>query len=210
MTTIAADAVSEISDRLEKFGFERRQAAGIFTMELADGVLAWLGLNRASKRLGGDAVEFNPVVGVRHQEVERIVSELRGEKFHRFVPPTVSQPIGYVMPEQRYVAWLFERASIVVRADDLASAVEAHALPVLRPLVDLAAVLRAADERWGFAHQLVYRRPVIRWLLGDEAEALAALDAALDDLGDRSDAAAVELRSFGSAFRAWASRGGWS
>lgn len=208
MTTIAADAVSEITVRMEVLGFERRQAAGVFTMELADGVLAWLGLNRASKRLGGDAVEFNPVIGVRHQEVERIVAELRGEKFHQFVPPTVSQSIGYVMPERRYVAWLFERASIPDRASDLVSAVEVHALPVLRPLVELAAALRAVDERWGFAHQLVYRRPVIRCLLGDEAGAIGALDSAVVELGDRSDAAAVELRSFGSAFAAWVSSGG--
>ncbi len=52
-------------------------------------MLGWLGLNRASTHDAGTAVELFPVVGVRHQGVERVVAELRGEKFHQYIPATV-------------------------------------------------------------------------------------------------------------------------
>jgi hypothetical protein len=57
------------------------------------------------------------------------------------------------------------------------------------------------DDGMGFDHQLVYRRPVAELLAGDEGRALVLIDKAEADLGDRDDAAAVELSSFVAAFR---------
>src|SRR5262249_32630572 len=171
----------------------------IFTTDLAPGVLGWLGLNTASRHQPAGLVEVNPVVGVRHQAVERIVAELSGQKPHQYQPPTVSSPLGYLMPDSRYTAWQLGdgRTAEVV---DLAQAVERHGLPFMRGLVDLDAV-RAALERGRGLNQ-EYRLPVILALLGRHEEARDRLATDVEKLGDRQDAAAAYLRAFAEAFAA--------
>jgi hypothetical protein len=87
-------------------GFKKR-AGEIFTMGLSHDVIGWLGLNRATRHRQRGEVEIYPIVGVRHQEVERLVSELRGDRFHSYVPCTLSTPVGYLLPQQAYAAWVF-------------------------------------------------------------------------------------------------------
>jgi len=101
----------------------------VFTIDLAPHVLGWLGLNRATRHRAPGEIEINPVIGVRFQEVERLVAELRGEKFHAYAPPTVSTPIGYVMPEPRYTMWLFSRERVDEDvANDMTNAIATHGI----------------------------------------------------------------------------------
>jgi hypothetical protein len=199
---ISTQAIDAVTEELGGRGFKRRKAVDVLTIDLAEGVLGWIGLNRATKHYGGAAVEINPVVGVRHQRVERLVAELRGETFHEYVPPTVSRPLGYLMPSGRYEGWLFEAASVNAKAAALSNAIADYGLPVMRSISGLDELRRKIEESWGFSHQLVYRLPVVRWLEGDESGAINALDASAHELGDRNDPAAGELRSFIRAFRA--------
>jgi len=53
-----------VSSLLAKLGFKKR-AHLVFTIDLAPGVLGWLGLNRATQHRAPGEVEINPVVGVR-------------------------------------------------------------------------------------------------------------------------------------------------
>lgn len=62
--------------------------------------------------------------------------------------------------------------------------------------MSLQALCELIDGGMGFKHQLVYRRPVVRYLLGDIAKAEEALSDAEARAGDRDDPAAVELRRF--------------
>src|SRR5690606_27740771 len=80
---------------LAGLAFEKR-AGDIFTRDLTSEVLGWIGLNRATRGRPG-VLEINPVVGVRHQPIERLLAELRGEKAHPYVPPTLSVHLGYLM-----------------------------------------------------------------------------------------------------------------
>lgn len=196
---MAAAGLKELHRGLEAVGFKKR-AGQVFTIEVADGVLGWLGLNRASRHRPPGEVEINPVVGVRHQAVEQLVAELRGEKFHPYQPPTVNTPLGYLMPDDRYRAWIITDDA-EEQAADLVAAVEHYAMPFMKSTSDLAALCRRLDERMGFDHQLVYRRPVAWLLAGDIDRASALLEAAEADLGERDDAAASELRQFAAAFR---------
>lgn len=196
---MAAAGLGELHHGLEAVGF-RKRAGQVFTIEVTDGVLGWLGLNRASRHRPPGEVEINPVVGVRHQAVEQIVAELRGEKFHPYQPPTVSTPLGYLMPGDRYRAWIITDDAEEVAAD-LVAAVECYAMPFMKSSSDLAALCRRLDERMGFDHQLVYRRPVAWFLSGDVDQASTLIEEAEADLGDRDDAAASELRQFAAAFR---------
>lgn len=192
-------AADGLQRRLEAVGFKKR-AGQVFTMEVGDGVLGWLGLNRATRHRPPGEVEINPVVGVRHQAVEQLVAELRGEKFHAYQPPTVSTPLGYLMPGERYRAWVLT-AGTEHEAADLVEAVEKYAVPFMTATSDLASLCQRLDDRMGFDHQLVYRRPAARLLAGDPDGAKSLLDDAEAELGARDDAAAVELRRYVDAFR---------
>ena len=169
-------------------------------MEVGEGVLGWLGLNRAGRHRRPGEVEINPVVGVRHQAVEQLVAELRGEKFHAYQPPTVSTPVGYLMPDERYEAWIITDDADE-QAAGLVAAVERYAVPFMRSTSGLEALCCRLDDRMGFDHQLVYRRPVAWLLAGDVDRASALIEAAEAGLGERDDAAASEFRRFAVAFR---------
>ena len=90
------EAVAAACRVLFSVGFKKRSGGEIFTTEVAAGILGWLGLNRGLVGSNDAVIEINPVVGIRHQEIERIVAELKGVKFHGYAPPTVSVHLGYV------------------------------------------------------------------------------------------------------------------
>lgn len=180
----------------------RKRSGQIFTLDLGEGVLGWLGLNRTARRPSGE-VGLNPVVGVRYQGIERVVSRLRAEAFHSYQPPTVSSPLGYLMPEGRFASWIVGGAGSGEAEADLVGSVTRFAVPFMSDAKGLHRIGELLDGGVGIAHQLVYRQPVARTLLGDRAGADEIVDAALSDLGDRTDAAAVEYRDFAVRFSEW-------
>ncbi len=194
---IVLDAVKPL---LIERGFKKR-AGHIFTIELAKDVLGCVGLNRATKHQAPGEVEVYPLIGVRHQQVERIVAECRGEKFHAYIPPTVHTPLAYLLPEARYTAWFFSPSTAAEAAEDMVSMIVAHGLPFMRSLIGLDKIQRAIDARTGYDHQLVYRRPVALLLAGDLARARQVLDESVAECGDRTDRAAVEFKKFAKALR---------
>jgi hypothetical protein len=195
-----ASTLDALGPRLAELGFKKR-AGEVYTLPLSDEVLGWLGLNRATRHHQPGEVEINPVVGIRNQQVERLVAELQGEKFHGYSPPTASSPLGYLFPEPRYRSWIFAPDRGDGPAADLASAVATHAMPFIRSLTDLPALCRALDNRLGIEHQLAYRRPVAWLLAGDPARAIQALDESLGKLAQSQDLYAAELRRFAEEFR---------
>jgi hypothetical protein len=162
--------------------------------------VANLGLNRATKHLAPGEVEINPVIGARFQEVERLVAECRGEKFHAYVPATISSPLGYLMPEKRYMAWMFAPGRSE-EATDMAHAIATHGIPFMRSAIDLVVLRRRLQDRVGFDHQLSYRRPAAALVAGEAEQARALLDEALAAIGARTDLAAAEFRRFAESFR---------
>lgn len=186
---------------LAELGFKKR-AGDVFTLDVDEEVLGWLGLNRATRHRPAGEVEINPVVGVRHQGVERIVAECRGARFHAYQPPTVVVPLGYLLPEARYTAWFFGAG---VSADDVArdmsAAIERHGLPFIHSTTALPELCRRLEEGLGFEHELAYRRPVALLLAGENRRAREELEATLTELDDRADLTAEELRRFTAALR---------
>lgn len=201
-TTLTAErrVLEAVSAPLSQLGF-RKRAGLIFTIDLPAGVIGWLGLNGATRHRAFGEIEINPVVGVRFQDLERMVAECRGEQFHPYQPPTISSPLGYRMPQARYKGWVFGPARSADVAADLVAAVATYGLPSMRSVLDLSQLCRCLERRSGFEHQLIYRRPVAAFLVGDFERAHVVLDAALSDLGARTDPAAAEFRRFADALR---------
>jgi hypothetical protein len=193
-----AEGVSVVEPMLVQLGFLKR-AGDVFTLELGGDVVGWLGLNRASRHRPAGEVEINPVVGVRHQAVERVVADLRGEKFHGYIPPTVSTSLGYLMAEHRYRAWVFRVQDRADQGAEMVEAVATYAVPFMRRMTDLSALCEELDRGVGYEHQLVYRRPVAWMLLGNAERAHQVLEESAAKLSVRSDPAAEEFRRFHAA-----------
>jgi hypothetical protein len=187
---------------LGSLGFQKRTGQ-TYTVDLGDDLIGLLGLNSATEHQPKGVVGVNPIVGLRHQEVERMVAELRGTPFNPYLPATVNIPIGYLMPDKRFVVWTIDTNSSALReqVQTLVEAVGAYGLPFMKDNGDLQSVIRLLDEGTGFDHQLVYRRPVAYLLAGNERRAREILDASLVELRDRTDPAAHQLREFAEALR---------
>lgn len=190
------------TEALGALGF-RKRTEGLYTTDLGDDVLGVVGLNTATEHQPKGMIEVNPIVGIRHQGIERMVAELRGEPFHPYIPPTVTIALGYLMPERRYAAWTIDTNSGALRehVQPLVEAVAKYGLPFMKQNRDLQSLSRLIDEGTGYNHQLVYRRPVAYLLAGDERRAREILDASVAKLGARSDPAAEQLRHFAAALR---------
>jgi hypothetical protein len=188
-----------LREPLERAGF-RKRAGEIFTIVLEEGILGWLGLNYSSRHREPGQVAVGPVVGVRHQAVERLVAELRRERFHEYVPPTVSTRIGYVTPARRDVAWEFGGQYGTEAEADLMAAVVDHGIPFMRSLISLPAILEAIND--GLSSYLEYRLPVVLAVMGRHSDARTGVTGAVEKLGERDDAAAQQLRNFAVAFEA--------
>jgi ABC-type branched-subunit amino acid transport system ATPase component len=65
---LVAEAGEAWRAALGSAGF-RKRSGDVYTRQVAEDVLGWLGLNRAVNR-GDGLLEVNPVVGVRHQVLE--------------------------------------------------------------------------------------------------------------------------------------------
>lgn len=193
---MTVDVAKRCAAPLADLGF-RKRAGGIFTTDLDDEVFGWLGLNRASRHRPAGEVEVNPVVGVRHQGVERLVAEYCGQKFHPYVPATVVTPLSHLMPDGRYRTWVFGASNDDdASGREMVAAIEKYGLPFMRATVTLPELSRRIEDGFGIDSQLDYRRPVALLLAGDRAGARRALEAALTRLGDRGDPAAQDLRRF--------------
>ena len=186
---------------LAQAGF-RKRAGYVFTLDLAPNILGWLGLNRATQHRAPGEVEVNPVVGVRFQDVERLVDECRGEKVHAYQPATISSPLGYLMPENKYKAWVFSPGRSEEVAIDMVRAISMHGVAFMRSISDLAELRRRLQDRFaGIEHQLAYRRPAAALVAEDGEQARASLDAELAAIGARTDLAAADYRRFAESLR---------
>jgi hypothetical protein len=195
------DRVGDIArDDLVALGL-RKRSGQVYTTELTEDAIGWLGLNSASEHRPIGIVEVNPIVGIRHQPVERMVAELLGSPFHAYQPPTVNRPLGYLLPANKYLSWNVD-TNDPVSAEQVGQLVETlrdYGLPFMRDNSSLHAICTLLEERVGFEHQIAFRRPVAWLLAGDRVRARRALDETIGGLGSRDDPAAEQLRQFGRA-----------
>lgn len=184
------------ADKLGAIGFEKRKA-DIFTLNINEGVVGWLGLNKALYR--GGIVQINPVVGIRHQKLETVVADLLGQKPDQYVTASISTNVGYLMPEKKYAAWSFQEGD---NGEALVAGMVAAVDKFGRPFMEQAATLEAIyntllnSKRGTPPDPLDYRIAVASVLLGKRAEAKTFVDAKLREIGNRTDAAAECFRKF--------------
>jgi hypothetical protein len=194
----AFDAIGEL---LRPHGFKTPVTRPI-TIPLADDVEGWVGLNWASEHEAPGELEIGPIIGVVNHQVARLVADLRAEKPSRYPSPTVSEPLGYLMIENTHRAWHFTPTTVQASAVDLVGAILEFGMRFMRRYVWIEELCSRLDHHRGLEFQEMYCRPCAHVVAGNPAEGQRIVDEALAKVGDRSDMAADEFRSFASAFRA--------
>jgi hypothetical protein len=212
MTTLSAK-VQVLTEAMGRLGFKKRRGL-IFTIPLReDKVTGWIGLNTAS-RYGGNRgeVTLNPVVGVRHDEVEEVVARLRREKFHPYIPPTVSSTLRHIIPPGDRHNWIVigDDAHDLDVAAKVSGAVENWGFEFMRKSENLQGVIAALQAGQGHVHQNAYRLPVALVLAGRTMDAERNIDDAVKGLGARTDLAALQFRDFAAHFGQWITSAGRS
>jgi hypothetical protein len=190
----------DVRPRLETLGFRRRRG-GVFTIAVGPGIFGWLGLNRGTKHLARGEVEINPVVGVRFEEVERLFELCLPEDPDKHVTPTISSPLGYLLPEKRFTTWLLSHGDNSVASATMVRAITEYGLPFMRSVPDLRTLRQKMDARTGIEDVLVYKRPVAAYLDGDRESARELLDRSVAALGVRTDPAAEHFKEFARRLR---------
>ena len=170
---------------------------GVYVCDLDEDIGGWLGLNIAVNR-GDGRVGINPVVGIRHERIERTVAELSGEKGPGLIA-TVSTSLGYVSPEDRYLEWLFEPAPFDYESEcrRMVMAIETYGTPFMKSNATLGAIIGDLEQlRFTSKDAAVYRLPVAYLLSGMREAAVASAKKQLTEVENRSDMVARQYKTF--------------
>lgn len=193
--------VSALGRELESRGFGREGRAAVYVRPVANDLDAWVGLNHGTRPTG--AVVLNPVVGVRHRDVESDVARFTGDPARGFPPPTLRAPLSHW--DAKLGSASFEegggwraarRLRAVAAAIEGAAAGLADSASSLDGLADLL-----GDPRFSVGDEGGIRRAVAlaRLERDDEADDVAAC--LLSCLQGRTDPAAERTARFVERFR---------
>ena len=192
-TDFAQDLTARIGARLAEGGFRKREP-GIFTKEISPEVLGWVGINLTGTKADG-LLYVNPIVGIRHQQIEAKWAKLIGEKPHPYLLPTLSTNAGFLGPRREYKEWGFEEGkdntSIIAR---LARFVLSTGLQFMKETASLSKILERTDMM--VPDSELFRVPIIHWLTGDEEQVRVTLRGEIANTRKRKDKTIEQYRLF--------------
>jgi hypothetical protein len=142
-------------------------------MHLTPDVLGWVGFT-VGKAYEEGSIDLFPNVGVIHSPLERLVDELREDANDRLPSPTLTQHIGYLMPQKTTTHWLYRTSfDLIQTTQSLVKAVQENGIPWMRAHQTLQAILApltntaaSTPGRWQ------YQLPTALLLLGRSREAV--------------------------------------
>lgn len=198
---LEVEAIGACTLELGKLGFRRRRA-GLYIRPSCPLVDGWLGLNLATRGLPS-VIEVNPVVGVRHQKLEAELLELVNNAAKPPIP-SVTRPLGYLMPEGRFKTWRFVAGGDTAEtAVDMALAVRDYGLTFIENYSDWGSFCMLLDEGdLLLRNQASKIRPIAHALSGDLETASQLIRAELTEVESKSDVYSRSYREFAKRFSA--------
>lgn len=197
----------ELVERLKAAGW-RKHAGLVFSLPLegadtqdADGEVARgrVSFNVASFGVS-DSAQVNPLVGVVHPGVERLVAQYRDLPYRRYGASTVGTNLGYLGGREGSWTVPAEATPTASRQiDAILGRLDSHGIPWMRQHATLEQILSAARNDDQHDWYTPYRVPVVLRLLGRDEEALAYVDRM--ERGD-FELVAEDAAAFATRFRA--------
>ncbi|MFF4648251.1 hypothetical protein [Streptomyces sp. NPDC001389] len=176
----------------------RKSAGDVYFLDLGGGFQAWVGLNKASRH---HPLKINPVVGLRYDPLERLVTDLLGQPPGRAV--TIARPVAYLTPGNTFLQLtVAAERDAGPAADELCGLVDAYGLPFARRHADPDALTGALEAGGNVPNPDRVRLllPAMHVLQGRIEDARASLDLGLAHFQDTiAGPAAAEFRLFAAA-----------
>ncbi len=192
------------SQELLNLGFKKR--AGLtFTLDLNAETIGSIGLPTATYREGREiVVVINPAIGVRHQPLEKLVAEIKGEKFHSYYPDTIATPIGYLLPKPPYRTWwnFAEGCNNAKTVKDMISKIKKYAIPFMESHSTFETMVPLLIEERMHPSDLhiMERIPAAYYLAGRKKMAEKIIKEELEEFKGENYPAAQDFRRYAKAF----------
>ena len=179
-----------VSARLQPGGFRCKR--GFFIKEKSSEIQHWIALPHNIPDKNGP-VYFAANIGIRvrplHQLLEQIGYSRGGQ-----LTPVFTINVGYLAPDKRWTEWPFVRSAF---SDDSAEHLGQHiiryGLPFQESFTDLRRVY-AGCQKYGIKDYNRVRLPVLRFVMGEPAEAVHDARRALEEYSGVEHAYAQHLR----------------
>lgn len=97
----------QVGDELIKLGLKKKKKTDFYT-DLQKGILGTIGFG-ISTYGKSSSIFLNPVIGILCMEVETLMEKTKGYNSLKYFQPTISTPLGYLLPEKTYKEWEFEK-----------------------------------------------------------------------------------------------------
>lgn len=188
----AATTAKEVEELVASGLGARRSANGVLWMPLVDGYTGFVGLNRATSSSHPGWINVFPQVGVRHEAASKLMRELTSNP-DPYRGPTWSAALAD-LSDGLPSSWAFEHPVDRAGVDRMVATLRTIALPAMFSTTTLAAIRDQLAARRGAG--IEYALPIVMYLEGDHAAALAYADGLLADTN-----ASPAWREFYSAFR---------
>jgi hypothetical protein len=184
--------IETISRILLGHGFSKKGL--IFEKRLTEECLGSCGLNITRQLLSG-GIGINPIAGLIFSPVEDVIQRLLQTKRRQ---STLISSLGYLMPEKRYLEWMFplnESIDIKLEAEKLANAVLLYGEPFSRHHASLEAVIESLENlRFSDRDSAHYRLPIAYSLAGEPERAHEFMVRQLKEIEGRDDFAAQQKK----------------
>jgi hypothetical protein len=200
LTLLKVEALTVFQQLLAELGF-KNHGGGIFTRALNEETLGWIGFGTALRKTGGNLWIY-ATIGVRNQRLHKTLASIRGDRYHRYAPPTTSVHIGYLMPGKQFTYWpITEREDVAPAVQRLARAIREYGEPFMEANATLGQLTATLEHgQYDLAEQLAYRLPIAYLLLGRYGEAEDHVRSWQRRIESRTDPAAHAFRAFAEAF----------
>jgi hypothetical protein len=178
--------VERIIERdLVRMGAQKRW--NVYVLPLGETVSGWIGLGRLTN-CGPNRVGISPTVGIRDERIESIIERLTdwGRP-----APTISTNLGYLMPQQHYIEWIFEPSPFdyVAEAEKVVKAISLHGVPFMKANSSLDAIVADLENLlFTYKESAAYRLPVAYLVAGKRELATAYVQHHQESLAGHPDA----------------------
>ncbi|MBY5162874.1 hypothetical protein [Salsipaludibacter albus] len=155
-----------------------------------------VGMNSASEQQGR-VLAVNPVLGVAHKAIQARLAAAT-DNGHWLRVATVSRPIGYAMPDDRFTQWRFAADNLDRPATAVADAVQDFGLPWMNGMTDLNTMLTELAD--GLSHAEEFKIPILLAELGRREEGRDHVESKLREFAGENHILAQDYRAFAARF----------
>ena len=186
----------EFRTGLKSIGFEYRGRSW-YDKRLNTDLLGVVTL-ASNSYLNDPAIYIVPSVGVTHEPLEKLLAQLSGRRPGRFLPATISTPLGYVTPMAKFLKYTFDPRSMVANeAETLLQTIERFGVKWMESNQSLDLLMQGlVTYKYASRDRARLRIPLIYYVKKDYASARASITDGLREIGEERNQYSDEYRQF--------------